>query len=88
MKRLHCDGCGITEEIDQPRHKITQIELKVLNDPRWESTIPKHDADLCPTCLGMMLHQFFNIPAEGGLELPAFISPVARLDEHHSRKVS
>jgi hypothetical protein len=81
MKRLHCDGCGLTEAVDQPKHKIEHVSFTLNENTRFPADTVKHEADLCPTCRGQLLHQYFNMPAEGTLELPAFISPVPALKQ-------
>lgn len=76
MKRVHCDGCGCTEpQGSSKNNKIRTIKLSIVQDPRWPEGSDNYEADLCPNCQGIMLHQYFKVPAEGRLELPAFIGP-------------
>lgn len=81
MKRIHCDGCGCTEPQGSSKNKIRTVKLAVVQDPRWPVGSDNYEADLCPNCQGMMLHQYFNIPAEGKLDLPAFIGPRSHILE-------
>lgn len=80
MQKVHCDGCGMTEYTDQPKHKIRKVVLSIVNDPRFPSGTIRHEADLCPTCIGQTLYTYFGVPTEGILDLPAFIHPNRRDD--------
>jgi len=77
MKRVHCDGCGFTEPDDlaKSKKKIQEVSLSLVTDERFPEGTEKYETDLCPNCLGTMLHTYFKIPAEGKLDLPAFIGP-------------
>lgn len=82
MRQVHCDGCGFTEPINltKDQRKIEHVAFLIGTkvDRRWptEKTAEKRfEADLCPTCQGTVLHNYFDIPAEGELEIPAFIEP-------------
>jgi hypothetical protein len=75
MRQVHCDGCGYAEPDGMGKPKITPITLLIVEDPRFPEGTKKYEADLCPNCQGMILHTYFKIPAEGKLELPAFIGP-------------
>lgn len=81
MRRVHCDGCGCTELENLPKHKIKSVTVLIAKDPRFPEGTDKYEADLCPNCQGMMLHQYFKIPAGGKLDLPAFIGPRKNLHE-------
>lgn len=74
MKKLICDGCGMGELIDYPKHKITTVELRPITNSHVDPIIP-FKADLCSDCQGLLLHKYFNVPARGGLEVPAFLEP-------------
>lgn len=74
MIKVHCEGCGISEEIDIENHQISLVKLIDFTSPSW-TTDPEYTAHLCRTCLGMLLHNYFNISAEGQLDSPAFIEP-------------
>lgn len=80
MRQVHCDGCGMNEPQDLPKLKKTiyPVRLLVVKDPFIPSGTQKYEADLCPNCVGIVLHQYFKMPAKGQLELPAFIDPRAR----------
>ena len=79
MRQVHCDGCGFTESVDTPRknRKIKDTTLQVVNDSRFPEGTGTYTADLCPGCLHLLLHQYFNIPSEGKLDLdvPSFLVP-------------
>ncbi|MET0786573.1 MAG: hypothetical protein ABWY25_07705 [Paenisporosarcina sp.] len=80
MRQVHCDGCGFTEPDDlaKSKQRIQRgVSLSIVKDmraPGPEGT-EKHEADLCPNCLGMLLHTYFKIPAKGKLDVPAFVGP-------------
>lgn len=75
MRQVHCDGCGFAEPERLAKPKIKPVTLQVVKDPRFPSGTETYTADLCPNCQGMMLHSYFKVPAEGQLDLPAFIGP-------------
>ena len=75
MRQVHCDGCGFAEPNNLPKPKIKPLTLLVVKDARFPSGTEKYEADLCPNCQGMLLHTYFKVPAEGKLEVPAFIGP-------------
>jgi hypothetical protein len=81
MRQVHCDGCGFTEpdDLKKSEQKIQAVSLVLIKDERSSIPLPeridRHDADLCPNCLGMLLHTYFKIPAGGKLDVPAFIGP-------------
>lgn len=87
MKRVHCDGCGFTEPEDTPKakRKIKPVTMIVVEDHRFPEGSEKHESDLCINCRGMMLHEYFKIPAQGSLELPAFLGPRRKADAVESR---
>jgi hypothetical protein len=87
MNRIHCDGCGITEDAKTPKPKIKRVKLLIETDPRFPEGTSKYDADLCPDCQGVMLHKFFKTPAEGKLEVPAFLAPVNDKERMHETAV-
>lgn len=75
MKKIHCSGCGMSENLDAQEHKIKTIIVSVIdNDTPWV-TPREFESDLCPDCRGRMLHTYFDIGAKGKLETPAFIEP-------------
>lgn len=82
MRRVECDGCGFAEPHDLPMKKrqIKTVTLSILEDVRFPENSLKYEADLCPNCRGMCLHEYFKIPAQGQLELPAFLGPKRRQD--------
>lgn len=79
MQNVHCDGCGFVEPMDTPKkqRKILPVAIQVENDPRFPEGTDKHDADLCTSCRGLLLHTYFKVPMGDKLELavPTFISP-------------
>jgi len=82
MRRLHCDGCGFTEpdNVAKAKRQIKSVSLIVVEDSRFPAGSEKFEADLCPNCRGMCLHEYFKIPAQGSLELPAFLGPRRKAD--------
>jgi hypothetical protein len=78
MKKIHCDGCPFVEPENAPKDKrqIGRVKLMIIEDPRFPEGATHYEADLCKTCKGQVLHKYFDIPAQGKLELPAFIEPV------------
>ena len=80
MNLLRCDGCGLSEAADTPqkRRKVRTIRLAVVHDPRDIVPDEQHVSDLCDTCQGTLLHTYFNVLAEGNLQVPAFLPPTTR----------
>lgn len=76
MRRVHCEGCGFTEDDGIPKPKMKKIKLSVVNDDRFPSGTETHQADLCPDCISRCLATYFGQSASGTLELPSFIHPV------------
>lgn len=74
MIKVHCNGCGISEDIDLELKHISLVKLTDFTGPSW-TTKPEYSTHLCQTCLGILLHNYFGISAEGQLEAPAFIEP-------------
>ena len=77
MKELKCDGCGLREDaktVDKKR-VIREVKLTVSLDARSWDAGERHEADLCPTCRGTLLHAYFGVPADGSLAVPAFAEP-------------
>jgi hypothetical protein len=77
MRQVHCDGCGFTEpdDLSKSRQTIEPVSLVLVKDHRFPAGTEKFEADLCQNCLGMLKHTYFKVPAEGQLELPAFLGP-------------
>jgi D-hexose-6-phosphate mutarotase len=75
MKKIHCNGCGMEEDLDAPKHKIGEVKLLVSLDSREWAGNKEYHADLCPTCVSQALHNYFGIEASGNLDVPAFIEP-------------
>lgn len=77
MRQVHCDGCGFTEPDDLAKSKkqIQEVTLMMVKDPRFPEGTEKHEADLCPDCVGRLLHTYFRVGARGSLDTPAFIGP-------------
>lgn len=77
MRQVHCDGCGFTEPDELPKSKrtIEPVTLVLVKDHRFPEGTEKCVADLCQNCLGMLKHTYFKIPAEGKLDIPAFLGP-------------
>jgi hypothetical protein len=89
MQLVSCDGCKFKEPSDLPKSKRTILPVKfdVIEDDR--SSVPEgtrtYKADMCGTCRGQLLHNYFGIPAGGKLELPAFVEPTdAEREEAHT----
>jgi hypothetical protein len=75
MLKIHCQGCGMSEEVDSSEHEIGSVSLiDGLDDRSWTKD-PSFTTDLCRDCLAKLLHNYFGISAEGELALPAFIEP-------------
>jgi hypothetical protein len=79
LRQVHCDGCGFAESADLPmsKKKIKDITLETTEDKRFPEGKHKYTADLCPSCISLLLHSYFNVPAENRLELavPSFLEP-------------
>jgi len=79
MKQVHCDGCGFTEpeNLPQKKQKILPVTIRIEKDPRWPEGTDKESADLCPSCLGLLLHTYFKVsmPDRLELEVPTFLGP-------------
>lgn len=84
MRQVHCDGCGFTEPDGLPKSKrtIESISVVRVKDHRFPEGTDKYEADLCQNCIGMVLHTYFKIPAEGKLDIPAFLGPEAVAQLH------
>jgi len=78
MLKIHCAGCGVSEEAGRedkvkPRALVTRIPNKRSFDVEEE-----HTEDLCDTCFGIILHNFFGIKREVRPdEVPARLQLVA-----------
>jgi hypothetical protein len=70
MRKIHCNGCGMTEELDSPNGTIKAVTFA---EDDWQAR--SYEADLCPDCRARLLHNYFGISARGELETPAFIEP-------------
>lgn len=75
MRKIHCTGCGMSEPLDMTNHKILTVTMVIDQDIREWANTPKFETDLCPDCRGRLFHNYFDTPAEGSLEIPAFIEP-------------
>lgn len=75
MRKIHCRGCGMTEDVDQSDHDIKSVTLLVINDPRFDTANVKYTEDLCTPCTDNLLHNYFGVTAEGKLDIPAFLQP-------------
>ncbi len=75
MKKIHCNGCGMSEDLDVPRPKIISVKLSNTLDSRDWAKDQVFEADLCGHCIGNLLHNYFGVDADGQLEVPAFIQP-------------
>ena len=75
MRQVRCDGCGMTESDEVMKNrKIEPVTLTIIEDPRFPQGIQEYKADLCDTCRGAVLHNYFNKLAGGTLEVPAFVA--------------
>ena len=78
MRQVHCDGCGYSEADDlaNSKRKILPVTIGLERDPRWPEGTDKNSADLCASCIGLLLHTYFNVPMSDRLELevPTFLS--------------
>jgi hypothetical protein len=81
MKETKCDGCGRREELDIPmkQRTIHPVKLMVVTDDRelHGAQAEQVQSDLCTTCVGIVKHMYFGQPAEGQLEVPAFVEPTS-----------
>jgi hypothetical protein len=75
MQQTQCDGCGLAEDMGMPKPKIKKVTMSIVEEPRFPTGTKRHDADLCPDCIGKLLFRYFRVRAEGDLDLPAFIEP-------------
>lgn len=75
MIKVHCSGCGLSEEINLPNPKIGTVTLSNSIDPREWIRDEIYTTHLCLECLGKILHNYFGVPADGNLDIPAFIEP-------------
>lgn len=75
MIKVHCSGCGLSEEINSPKPKIGTVSLADSIDPREWIRDNIYTTHLCRECLGKILHNYFDVSAEGQLDIPAFIEP-------------
>ena len=75
MLKVHCSGCGMSEEVDKALQKIGPVTLTDSLVQRSWTSDPIFTADLCRECISGILHNYFGVRAEGELELPAFIEP-------------
>ena len=67
MKELSCDGCGLREDsrVPDPKRVIREVKLQVSTDSRSWAESERHEADLCPTCRGTLLHAYFGLHGGG-----------------------
>ena len=80
MEQIRCDGgCGYFEEVGTTKSRIKNITLNIVEDTRSWSPDPVYTAQLCNECLPKMLHNYFRVPAEDRIELPAFIGESLRV---------
>lgn len=79
MEQIKCDGCGMTENTKIPgnNRRIEPVQLTFSPDSRYWVKDEKIEADLCETCIGTLSHTYFGHPAEGLLEVPAFLEPTS-----------
>jgi hypothetical protein len=74
MRKVSCDGCGMSEPLSTPAQvrKIRPVKFGIVHDDR--STVPegteRYEADLCGECQGAVLDKFFRVH----VEVPAIIS--------------
>jgi len=78
MQRVHCDGCSFSEEESTFKSKdsrIQKVNLSIPIDPRFPGGTDTHDADLCPSCLTLLLSTYFRVHKTEslGLGLPTFL---------------
>jgi hypothetical protein len=89
MRQVHCDGCGFKEPEGLPKsqQKIIPVSIRLEKDPRWPEGTDKNEADLCPSCIGLLLHTYFKVPMSDRLELevPTFLG-VDELEPIASRR--
>ena len=79
MRNVHCDGCGFVEpdDVAKKNQKILPVTLRIEKDPRFPEGTEKFEADLCPSCRGLLLHTYFKVtmPERLELEVPTFLNP-------------
>ena len=89
MRQVHCDGCGYSEADDlaSSKRKILPVTIGLERDPRWPEGTDKNSADLCASCIGLLLHTYFKVPMSDRLELevPTFLG-VDELEPIASRR--
>jgi hypothetical protein len=79
MEKMHCDGCGVTEDkgVSKDHRKIYRVTFIITEDKRFPEGAERFEADLCTDCQGIVLHNYFGRSAEGKLDVPAFLEPVS-----------
>jgi hypothetical protein len=79
MEKTHCDGCGVTESktVSKDHRTIYRVTFVIIEDKRFPEGAQKFEGDLCTDCQGHILHNYFGVSAEGKLDVPAFLEPVA-----------
>ena len=70
---LLCDSCGLSDAPEVKASRVLGVRLVIGT----EKALPGqelYEGDLCGTCTGLLLHGYFRVKAEGGLEIPAFLN--------------
>lgn len=75
MIKVHCDGCGTSEDVHVDEHTIFLVKLHQHMDPTWadNKTFASH---LCHDCLARILHTYFKIPVEDWVIEPQSLKAV------------
>jgi hypothetical protein len=87
MKQVHCDGCEYSEDVALVKSKKRiqeDVVLTIVKDPRGPEGTDKYTADLCTSCMSLLLHTYFKIPEDEKLKLalPTFIEPLPREEDY------
>lgn len=71
-----CDGCGFREPLgDELSIVPVRIDIGESKNPIHRE---QHDTHLCGACRGTLLHNYFGMPAQGQLDVPAFLEPTGK----------
>lgn len=60
MIKVHCDGCGTSEDVHVDEHTIFLVKLHQYMDPMWadDKTFTAH---LCQNCMETLLNTYFGL---------------------------
>lgn len=73
MRLTKCEGCGFAEPMGE-EDKVLPVKIEIGSSSN-KIYLEIHQADLCDSCTGLLLHNYFSRPARGQLEVPGFLEP-------------